>query len=101
MVTRTDESKPRSAAQPSKGRQAAVSEAAQAAHAAQRPNTIVGRTPAFIEPERRGVMIAEAAYYRAERRGFEPGHELEDWLTAEGEINGMLTRGELPAACGV
>lgn len=31
-------------------------------------------------------MIAEAAYYRAERRGFTPGHELEDWLVAEMEI---------------
>jgi len=27
--------------------------------------------------------IAAAAYYRAEQRGFEPGHELEDWLQAE------------------
>jgi hypothetical protein len=34
----------------------------------------------------RGRRIAEAAYYRAERRGFEPGHELEDWLAAEAEI---------------
>ena len=38
------------------------------------------------EPTRRRAMIAEAAYYRAERRGFEPGHELEDWLQAEAEI---------------
>jgi hypothetical protein len=28
-------------------------------------------------------MIAEAAYFLAESRGFNPGHELEDWLTAE------------------
>ena len=26
----------------------------------------------------RRAMIAEAAYYRAQRRGFEPGHALED-----------------------
>lgn len=32
--------------------------------------------------------IAEAAYYRAERRGFAPGHELEDWLAAQEEIMG-------------
>lgn len=31
-------------------------------------------------------MIAEAAYYRAEKRGFEAGHEVEDWLAAEREI---------------
>ncbi len=31
-------------------------------------------------------MIATAAYYLAERRHFESGHELEDWLTAERQI---------------
>ncbi len=31
-------------------------------------------------------MIAEAAYYRAEKRSFAPGFELEDWLAAEREI---------------
>ena len=31
-------------------------------------------------------MVAVAAYYRSSRRGFEPGHELEDWLAAENEI---------------
>ncbi|MEA3194901.1 MAG: hypothetical protein QOD26_3234 [Betaproteobacteria bacterium] len=30
--------------------------------------------------------IAEAAYYRAQQRGFEPGHELEDWIAAEQEV---------------
>lgn len=30
--------------------------------------------------------IAEAAYFRAESRGFESGHEMEDWLDAEKEI---------------
>ena len=35
----------------------------------------------------RHAMIAEAAYFRAERRHFEPGHELEDWLQAEAEIS--------------
>ena len=32
------------------------------------------------------ARIAEAAYYRAERRGFAPGQEVEDWLAAEKEI---------------
>ena len=32
------------------------------------------------------ARIAELAYYKAERRGFEPGHELEDWLEAEREF---------------
>lgn len=32
------------------------------------------------------VKVALAAYFIAERRGFGPGHELEDWLAAEAEI---------------
>lgn len=31
-------------------------------------------------------MIAEAAYYKAEKRGFKPGNEVYDWLEAEREI---------------
>jgi hypothetical protein len=34
----------------------------------------------------RQVRVAMAAYFIAEKRGFEPGHELEDWLAAESEI---------------
>jgi hypothetical protein len=37
----------------------------------------------------RETLIATAAYYRAARRDFEPGHELDDWLAAEREINGI------------
>lgn len=35
-------------------------------------------------------MIGEAAYYIAEQRGFEPGHELDDWLAAEAQIHDQL-----------
>jgi hypothetical protein len=45
-----------------------------------------------VDPEARELMIAEAAYYCAERRGFEPGHEMEDWLEAEAQIEVMLRR---------
>ena len=31
-------------------------------------------------------MVAVDAYYRAEKRGFEDGYELEDWLAAEREV---------------
>jgi len=48
---------------------------------------------AVIDPERRRALIAEVAYYRAERRGFEPGHEAEDWLSAEAEVDTALTLG--------
>lgn len=36
---------------------------------------------------RRRAHIEEAAYYRAERRGFAPGGEELDWLEAEAEID--------------
>ena len=32
-------------------------------------------------------MIAEAAYFRAERRGFQGGCPIQDWLEAECEID--------------
>jgi hypothetical protein len=41
------------------------------------------------EDVRRG-MIAEGAYLRAERRGFAPGHEEQDWLAAEAEVDALL-----------
>ena len=37
-------------------------------------------------PEEQQHLIALRAYYRAQRRNFEPGHELEDWLEAEAEL---------------
>lgn len=36
----------------------------------------------------RESAIEREAYYRAERRGFAPGHELDDWLAAEAEVDG-------------
>jgi len=44
-----------------------------------------------VTPERRLQMIAEAAYFRAEARGFAPGHEMEDWLAAEVEVDRLLS----------
>jgi hypothetical protein len=38
----------------------------------------------------RQSLIAKAAYFLAERRHFQPGHELEDWLAAEAEVDGRL-----------
>jgi len=43
-----------------------------------------------VNGEDRHNMIATAAYYRAERRGFNAGCETEDWLEAEAEIDSML-----------
>jgi hypothetical protein len=47
----------------------------------------------FVGPGQRAALIAKAAYYRAEKRGFAPGHETEDWLAAESEVDAKLLRG--------
>ena len=44
--------------------------------------------PSFSES--REARIAEAAYWRAERRGFTAGQELDDWLAAEKEVDGDI-----------
>jgi len=36
--------------------------------------------------EQREAMIRDAAYYHFAKRGYAHGHELEDWLAAEAEI---------------
>lgn len=46
----------------------------------------------------RQKMISEAAYYRAQRRGFAPGRELDDWLAAEAEITEYFLEQEPAAA---
>jgi hypothetical protein len=38
-------------------------------------------------PLDREKRIAEAAYFRAEKRGFAPGYALEDWLEAEALVD--------------
>jgi hypothetical protein len=38
-------------------------------------------------PGDRLVCIAEAAYLKAETRGFAPGHDVTDWLEAEAEFD--------------
>jgi len=50
----------------------------------------------FLEERER--MIAEAAYFRAERRGFAQGNELLDWLEAEAEIDSLIQSGGPRAA---
>ena len=49
----------------------------------------------FIEPDRRHAMISDAAYFLSEKRDFCPGHELDDWLTAEREIDRLLSSAQL------
>ncbi len=42
--------------------------------------------------EERNRMVAEAAYFIAEHRGFIGGSSLEDWLAAEAQVDTMLSR---------
>ena len=42
-----------------------------------------------IEIDEFQEMIAKNAYYRAEKRGFEDGYEVEDWFEAEQEIHSL------------
>ena len=52
------------------------------------------RKPELVKPEARANLvpisleeeIRQLAYLFAERRGFQSGHETEDWLAAEAEV---------------
>lgn len=43
------------------------------------------KTAAAVLQERH-ELIAQAAYFIAQRRGFAPGYEFDDWLQAEAEV---------------
>ena len=43
-----------------------------------------------VSPEVRNHMVATAAYFLAEKRGFVTGYEMEDWASAEKNIDAML-----------
>ena len=44
----------------------------------------------------REEWIRVAAYYRAERRGFAPGHDLEDWFAAEAGLGARKASARVP-----
>jgi hypothetical protein len=56
------------------------------------------KTTPTITPQERHRMIAEAAYFRAERRGFQGGCPLEDWFAAEGDIDRLYFQPALVAS---
>ena len=43
------------------------------------------------------AMVAEQAYFKAQCRGFAPGHELDDWLAAEREVTAVGPASAAPA----
>ena len=42
------------------------------------------------DEEAKRRLIADIAYLSAERRGFAPGYELDDWLQAEQEVEASM-----------
>ena len=60
-------------------------------------NTGANTARADISPDELRKLISEAAYYRAKKRGFAPGHELEDWIQAEAEVMGRLGTSDRPS----
>jgi len=54
------------------------------------PARTVRPTAPKPDPAERWQTIAIAAYFRAERRGFAPGGDMEDWLAAEVDVDALL-----------
>ncbi len=52
---------------------------------------VIAIFPNDLDEEVIRSYISEAAYYKAEQRGFAPGHEQQDWLEAEEEIKSCLS----------
>jgi hypothetical protein len=79
------------------GRGKATVQKPSAMQSAQSTNRVVAKRgdmprakPAAIAPETRQQLIATLAYSIAERRGFVPGNELDDWLQAEAEVDARM-----------
>ena len=89
-------SKPDSS-KPAKPQVAAIASTAAASAPGRKPNSspklnaLVGGSVAPLAAATRQAMIAEAAYYIAEQRGFQGGRDVEDWLLAEKQIDTLLS----------
>jgi hypothetical protein len=46
-----------------------------------------------LSPDSRHEMIKAAAYFRAEKRGFQGGDPISDWLLSEQEVDSALSAG--------
>jgi hypothetical protein len=54
------------------------------------------KPPKRISAQLRVQMISEAAYFKAEDRGFAGGDPEQDWLLAEAEIDAALLGSKAP-----
>jgi Protein of unknown function (DUF2934) len=55
------------------------------------PKKAAAANSQLAETENHAALVAVTAYYKAEARGFESGHEIEDWLAAEQEVDALLS----------
>jgi hypothetical protein len=53
-----------------------------------------------LSPSDRFRQISVFAYYKAEQRGFAPGHMWDDWLAAEREVDIGSVKAQDPARSG-
>ena len=56
------------------------------------PVAVSSRGSPLIPASLRHDMIRDAAYFRAQARGFAPGREIEDWLAAEQDVEELIVR---------
>lgn len=67
-------------------REVTESAAAEPQKSLRKPSIVKSDTRASVLPINLEDEVRRLAYLMAERRGFEPGHETEDWLAAEHEV---------------
>jgi len=89
---------PGPASRPGKEREKATRLAPRAqAPRVRRKAAAAGNSMTTVTPEERHRLVAEAAYFIAERRGFAAGCDLDDWLQAEAEVERRLDANSGPA----
>jgi Protein of unknown function (DUF2934) len=80
----------KTASQQARQKTASVPPPAPAGNENKSPRTLSSKRP--LTSQEREQIIATMAYLRAEQRGFVPGHEQEDWLQAEAEVDRSIIK---------
>lgn len=90
QIAKAASSKPAKQQMPVVARKSSAGAPQSQPNAGSKPNSLLGSSLASVTAEMRQTMIAEAAYYIAEQRGFGSGREVDDWLVAEKQIDAAL-----------
>jgi hypothetical protein len=59
-------------------------------------NNVGTSVPQDDSPRQDADLVARRAYQRYEERGREDGHDVDDWLSAEHEVGGTMSDGQIP-----